>query len=293
MNLSATIDSDQFFYIISAFRLLTLILPSKNRRKLHFLLRFLYKLKNSPQSAANHLLPTNANQKTNPERNHRINGGDSKDQLEIFVLKSFLSSIIAIHDTDDKKHTNNPHHADDVDPSELKTKLGLKLAQIFVNNYSEIMAIPQDLMSSVRQRLSMVRETTEEKSSSSSLSSGGLSSSNYSTIEGLDNQKMARKALNILGLNDMQSQNYPPHGLLKSSSSSLSSTSSSSSQAAKQKNLLRGVGNGMMGIEGLNRTVVTSSSMSSSSTAANRTILGSSSMAFSKFFNKKKKENLI
>lgn len=291
MNLSATIDSDQFFYIISAFRLLTLILPSKNRRKLHFLLRFLYKLKNSPESAASHLLPTNANQKTNPGRNHRINGGDSKNQLEIFVLKSFLSSIIAIHDTNDKEHTNNDHHADDVDPSELKTKLGLKLAQIFVNNYSEIMAIPQDLMSSVRQRLSMVRETTEEKSSSSSWSSGGLSSSNYSTFEGFDNQKMARKALNILGLNDMQSQNNPPHGLLKSSSSSLSSTSSSSSQTTKQKNLLRGVGNGMMGIDGLNRTVVTSSS--SSSTAANRTIIGSSSMAFSKFFNKKKKENLI
>lgn len=184
MSLSAHIDSDQFFYIISAFRLLTLILPSKNRRKLHFLLRFLFKLKSMPNSAGNLLSETKSSAgKSSNGNSERLRTGTSKsssnnsEPFELFLLKSFLGSIIAVHDEDDE------------DTSELKTKLGLKLAQIFVNNYSEIMAIPQDLMASVKQRLSLARDKwtgasadgSEDKLPNKTFSND----SNYSNIEGI------------------------------------------------------------------------------------------------------------
>lgn len=185
LSLSAHIDSDQFFYIISAFRLLTLILPSKNRRKLHFLLRFLFKLKSMPNSAGNLLSDlkssTGKSSTVTSVNSERLRTGTTKsssnnnEPFELFLLKSFLGSIIAIHDEDEE------------DTSELKTKLGLKLAQIFVNNYSEIMAIPQDLMASVKQRLSLARDKwTGADGSEDKLPSKAFSSdSNYSNIEGI------------------------------------------------------------------------------------------------------------
>lgn len=104
---------------------------------------------------------------------------------------------------------------------------------------------------------------------------------------------MARKALNILGLNDaIPNQIYPQNNLKSalissSSSSSSSSTSSSSSHHLKKNtNFMKGSNDFLS--SNLNRTAI-----SSMSSGVNKTILGTSSIAFSKFFNKKKKENLI
>jgi hypothetical protein len=137
---SQSMESSQVYSMIGAFRLLTLILPPKNRRKLHFLLRFLYKLKNADHTARN--LPSlKQQQQTNKQSVLSI-----QQQVELFILSSFVSSIVAI---EQKSSSNSNSNLSD----DYQQKLALKLAQLFVDNYSEIMGIPQDFVLSVRQRL--------------------------------------------------------------------------------------------------------------------------------------------
>lgn len=133
-------ESSQVYSMIGAFRLLTLILPPKNRRKLHFLLRFLYKLKNADHTARN-LSSVKQQQQTNKQSVLSI-----QQQVELFILSSFVSSIVAIEQK--SSSSSNSNLSDD-----YQQKLALKLAQLFVDNYSEIMGIPQDFVLSVRQRL--------------------------------------------------------------------------------------------------------------------------------------------
>jgi len=57
-----------------------------------------------------------------------------------------VSSIVAIEQK--SSSSSNSNLSDD-----YQQKLALKLAQLFVDNYSEIMGIPQDFVLSVRQRL--------------------------------------------------------------------------------------------------------------------------------------------
>lgn len=135
-------ESSQVYSMIGAFRLLTLILPPKNRRKLHFLLRFLYKLKNADHTARNlSSVKQQQQQQTNKQSVLSI-----QQQVELFILSSFVSSIVAI---EQKSSSNSNSNLSD----DYQQKLALKLAQLFVDNYSEIMGIPQDFVLSVRQRL--------------------------------------------------------------------------------------------------------------------------------------------
>lgn len=202
LSLSAEIESDLFYFIISAFRLLALMLPPSNKRKLHFLLRFLNKLKYSKQSAkylltdelspdylnqlkdlnyidasyltTNSFLMNNLNETqsnnslfyssatstdkppdTQSQNNkHKRRSNLNKDleiksnAIESIIIKSFVNSIVKVEKQDD-----------------LMEELGAKLAQILINNYSEIMRIPEDLISNVKQKINASQNQTQiEKS---------------------------------------------------------------------------------------------------------------------------------
>lgn len=167
MWLSSQLESQQLQFITSAFRLLALILPPKNRRKLHFLLRFLYKLKTAEHITKNlgliskQIGPTDHQQPANTSRSQ---------QVELFIFESFLSSIVAV--------------GGDSNGQEYQHRLGLKLAQLFVNNYSEIMAIPNEFMTSIKQKLTALNSTSgdDESSSRSAPNNKTLASESCSAI---------------------------------------------------------------------------------------------------------------
>lgn len=169
LSLSTPIDSDLFSHIIHAFRLLALMLPPGNKRKLHFLLRFLNKLKYNKHSAK-YLLRNKITPLDNEESDSYLNQlkdlnyidssllshntenlcekqkrkSLSKDlelksnAIESVIIKSFLKSIVKLES--------------DLLISE---QIGAKIVQILINNYSEVMRIPEDLISSVRQKISL------------------------------------------------------------------------------------------------------------------------------------------
>lgn len=235
LRLSAQIDSDLFPILISSFRLLALMLPPNSRRKLHFLLRFLNRLKNT-KSAGKYLVKQRFGD--DPEK--------VADAVESVLLKSFVNSIVS---------RNRLLSVDELE-RELNKQLALKLSQILVNNYSEVMKIPDDLVTAVKQKL--------ESSKDSAPASTGVNNFTENI-----NVKPARKALNILGLNDTIT--FP------SNFHNGTTSNKQNSMAAANETVLSAAS--------LNQTAISTSSSSSRNHTTSNT--------FSKLFNKKKKENII
>ncbi len=67
--------------------------------------------------------------------------------IETLIVRAFTSSIVA---------------AECVPPESIEEQLGAKLVQILINNYSEIMRIPEDFLSNVKSR-EMKLEAREER----------------------------------------------------------------------------------------------------------------------------------
>ena len=163
--LSVEIDSEIFHFILNSFRLCALMLPPTDKRKLHLLLRFLNKLKHNKYTAK-YLLPASFNNYEDLKfidtshnsihetsnifkRSHLNSELESKSvAIESMIIKAFLKTIISID-----------HEQED----ENKQKLAVKLVQILIDNYTEIMRIPEDLKSNVSQKINAERKSLSEK----------------------------------------------------------------------------------------------------------------------------------
>lgn len=220
------IDKEIFDCLISSFRLLAVILPPSNKRKLHFLLRFLNRLKTNEYL---NIYASNLNKTENIcfdgiensnfediscKKNDNLNTENSKinsDQIESLLVTTFLKSIISFEDS-----------------QPFEQILSAKVVQILINNYSDIMKIPNDLFTAFKTRLKNSANAHRDKSS---MLNGYESSNQESKFDRkifknfIDNNESKqfqskkvsvnptqqgqkiKKALNILGLND--SISYP------------------------------------------------------------------------------------
>ena len=203
ITLSTEIDSEIFYFIISAFRLCALMLPPTNKRKLHLLLRFLNKLKHNKHTAK-YLLNQNenmfddlnfidtsnitnqslnlSNNNSNPNNskllkmslNHDLE--NKSNAIESVIIKSFANSIVY-----SDKNNDDPNDID----KDLKEQLVVKLVQILINNYTEIMRIPDDLISNIKHKINMIKLNAEPIASSTVNNSTTLcdvTSSNHSKL---------------------------------------------------------------------------------------------------------------
>jgi hypothetical protein len=162
--LSVEIDSEVFHFILNAFRLCSLMLPPNEKRKLHLLLRFLNKLKYNKYTAK-YLLPSTKfinnyedlhfidSSINEPMRRSQLNSDleFKSAAIELIIIKSFLKTIVSIG--------YKEQQTKDI----LIDKLAIKLVQILIDNYTEIMRIPEDLKSSVFQKLNVERKNFENQ----------------------------------------------------------------------------------------------------------------------------------
>ena len=208
LNLSTELDSDIFPFIISSFRLCALMLPPTNKRKLHLLLRFLNKLKYNKHSAKyliqshedlhaqmfnnyedlnfidSSAVTTNNSLNfsgTNPaiELAHAQNSHKKKKRnstlkadlenksaaIENVIIKAFLNTIVYIESKKNESGDENRNEDVEVDDKSLAEKL----VQILINNYTEIMRIPDELLINVKQKLNTIKEKNAETESSSGI----------------------------------------------------------------------------------------------------------------------------
>ncbi|CAF0977052.1 unnamed protein product [Brachionus calyciflorus] len=252
--LSTEIESEIFCFLISSFRLLALMLPPSNKRKLHFLLRFLNKLKYS-KHIDEYLLKSQYNLfevrdnnfgksddfefidvsiSNNSKLEHselKLSNVDQKtNQVEQILISSFLKSIILYDDNTINRRLSS-------DNTKKNIAYASKISQILINNYSEIMRIPEDLISNFKQKLKSSQNFTKDRNFGHPKSNKELSTSTdnlnklcdnikpktsfrnfmdnledkqylskgkykeYGSNAYQQNQKI-KKALNILGLND-------------------------------------------------------------------------------------------
>ncbi len=223
LDLTAQIESDTLCFIINAFRLCALMLPPSNKRKLHLLLRFLYKLK-CDQNSAKYLvkehhnvvdlphndelrfidssiltsssteclnftkqndynsfcLSTNGNQQQRGICNNFSNTSHSSGfvenkfhqkakldlkeleskskEVEKFIIKSFFKSILTVKNNNDML-------------VEEKQLIGMKIIQILINHYPEVMRIPEELVKNVNTNLAIIKPSRSAMSISSTVNS--------------------------------------------------------------------------------------------------------------------------
>lgn len=162
--LSVEIDSEVFHFILNALRLCSLMLPPNDKRKLHLLLRFLNKLKHNKYTAK-YLLPSSKfisnyedlhfidSSINEPMRRSQLNSDleFKSSAIELIIIKSFLKTIVSIG--------YKEQQTKDI----LIDKLAIKLVQILIDNYTEIMRIPEDLKSNVFQKLNVERKNFENQ----------------------------------------------------------------------------------------------------------------------------------
>jgi hypothetical protein len=92
------------------------------------------------------------------KRRSTINMMESKSSaLEALIIKNFMSSIVAVVDNEKTDASASPTTS-----QELTEQLAVKLVQILVNNYSDLMRIPEDLVSSVKSK-ELKLEAREER----------------------------------------------------------------------------------------------------------------------------------
>jgi hypothetical protein len=204
ITLSTEIDSEIFYFIISAFRLCALMLPPTNKRKLHLLLRFLNKLKHNKHTAK-YLLNQNehifddlnfidtsniTNQSLNLSNNNNNNNSNNSkllkmslnhdlenksNAIESVIIKSFSNSIVNMDKASEDSNIDN----------DLREQLVVKLVQILINNYTEIMRIPEDLISNIKYKINTIKLNAEPIASStvnSSTTLCDLTASNHSKL---------------------------------------------------------------------------------------------------------------
>lgn len=202
LNLASEIESETLCFMISAFRMCALMLPPSNKRKLHLLLRFLYKLRcdhnsakyllsehdaagspnyedlnfidssiiNSSNDFLNMSKPNDYSSfclsSTTNQQQQRINSSllqnsfsankpkldlkelDTKTKaVEKFIIKSFFKSIVCAQTSSS------------ADEEEEHYLLGMKLIQILINHYPEVMRIPDELVKNVSISLTTIRQT--------------------------------------------------------------------------------------------------------------------------------------
>jgi hypothetical protein len=123
------LDSHCLSMFIKLFRLCSIMLPPSNKRRLHLLLRFLNKLKTNEQTTAAFLM-RNCSTSSSPS---------NKLEIENFIIDSFYSTIVFV----DKTGHN----------IEMNELIGKKLIRILINNYTDIMKVPEDLVSLVKNKL--------------------------------------------------------------------------------------------------------------------------------------------
>jgi hypothetical protein len=177
-------DKDAFAFVVSAFRLCTFMLPPTNKRKLHLLLRFLHKLKNSKHTAK--YLNNDSSGSSSDDSFFAAAECDDEDDInyidtsalmtisktattrhkhsatsdvEAIIIRSFLGVIV---DVDETRATGEVH----------PEQLAIKLVQILIDNYTEIMRIPDELIVNVKQKIHATRR----------VSSTGMSHSNSNRI---------------------------------------------------------------------------------------------------------------
>ncbi len=161
--LSLEIDSEVFHFVLNAFRLCSLMLPPNDKRKLHLLLRFLNKLKHN-KFTAKYLLPSKFDANYDDLRfiDSSLNEPMKRSQLnsdlefkstaiESMIVKSFLKTIVCSENGEQQKK--------DI----IRDKLSIKLVQILIDNYTEIMRIPEDLKSNVIQKLNAEKKSLENQ----------------------------------------------------------------------------------------------------------------------------------
>jgi hypothetical protein len=166
INLETPIEIDLFSFITNIFQILCFMLPPENKRKLHFLLRFLNKMKFSRAAAKflitdastpdlfSHLkdlnfIDSSINESSLDHQsiNHLKRRSTLKREIEVksnavesILVKNFTQSIVYFGDLNSCS-------------SNLDEKLGEKLLQILINNYTEIMRVPDDIVKAVRTKM--------------------------------------------------------------------------------------------------------------------------------------------
>lgn len=310
LNQSGDIDGEMFDCLISSFRLLAVMLPPSNKRKLHFLLRFLNRLKSS-EHLEFYALNLNKNETIDLEEIDNFdqiswkNRSCSKmadkcqsksDQVEYLLIKTFLKSIISLNE------------------SKQSECLSVKAVQILINNYSDIMRIPSDLITNFKTRLKNANNAYREKSSMQinydpqnlvnesnfdkkslrnfidTSENKPLQSKKLSINSSQQGQKI-KKALNILGLNDSISypslnQKYDSQKISKDNilTANLSENITKNSHASFEQSFNQ-----------LQSTTYLNSSVISNYPSKSSLFQSSSSINFPRIFSNKKwkKENLI
>ena len=345
--LQTEIDKELHSFITSIFRLLTFMLPPSCKRKLHFLLRFLNKLK-SAKSTAKHLMHQHQRDAEAAQKcaaYFQQCSRSSNKCIEALIIKSFMHSIVFVEAEKSAESAQEAAAADE--------RLAMKLVQLLISNYSEIMHVPEDLVANVRLKLSVAgKEKTDRRSMHgqemgvdvgccqevvklkkktmtnfrSKVSLTELERQNVDTKSHLVNlldsivkdvhlsvdEKLthlkrfkelhplvfeetlkSKKVLSVLGLNDNADLvNSNNEALASGNELLLSSLSSSSSSVKNKKVFLSNLTNSIKN-KNLSNTLnqTTSAFMNTTSAAAKSSI--AHTIGLQKFFNKKKKENLI
>ncbi len=243
LRLTSEIESETLCFMISAFRLCVLMLPPANKRKLHLLLRFLYKLR-CDQNSARYLLDdrktrTISTDVTSVEEYDDLHFIDSsvlqncsneqpsfskkieynsysmslsssevhsKHQVtklkvdikelekkskavEKFIIKSFFKSIISMSKRTDLLDAD--------ETEEEEEALGMKLIQILINHYPEVMRVPDELVQNVNINLTSIKASKSTTSIVSNNSKISLQQYDKQTAE-ISKQHLADLLNNIL-----------------------------------------------------------------------------------------------
>ena len=306
------IDKELFDCLIASFRLIAVVLPPSNKRKLHFLLRFLNRLKANEYLG---IYVSNLNKTENicfdgiensnfvdiscmnNDNSNTENFKTKLEQIEFLLVTTFLKSIISF---------------DDSQPFEKI--LSAKIVKILINNYSDIMKIPNDLFMTFKTRLknastahrdkssmlinhestSFIQESKFDKKSFKNFvesNENKLSQSRKMSMNPAQQGQKIKKALNILGLNDSISypslnQKYESEKISKDNilTASLSENINRNSQFSFEQSF-----NQLQTSSCLNSSVISAFPSKSS------LFQSSSSINFPRIFSNKKwkKENLI
>ena len=182
LSLNSELPTRKLNSLKDAFRLFIFMLPPANKRRLHFLLRFLNMLKSS-QNSYKHLLENRkrnndlsispelnsyddlsfidssiisndlTSSAVNEETDKRKTSDDQKvnvRKVEAFLIKSFYESIVFIE----------KFNGDELKRDEDE-RLGMKLVQILINNYHDVIRIPKDLIKNVEKEMEKLNQDSK------------------------------------------------------------------------------------------------------------------------------------